>query len=263
MKCVFINQFINTIIYDVKEKPILFLKDINKLEDINTMDIILEFDAESPMYYVASEELFFISIANLINNAISGIGFYLIECDVELEPDSNKEEAIYKSDKLLLAKSNKFNAYNFKYLSYNSICKYFESTNKFILDNPGVIKNTEDIYEAYAFFAIKHNDLSTLKMLYQKYNCPLMPSTRKYVINKNYEFLLQAFRNLNKDMIQFILDNSVLHVDSPIIKNFILNCKSPKALKHLIKLYAYFTGKRLYIGDFKGLNKLNYLRSLL
>lgn len=268
MKCIIPNQLLNSLLLDIK-KPKIFsynLFNLNKKFDLENAELNLYMYSYLPSHYVAQEELFFFPIANMMNDIRSTIPTLLIECDIELCKDSIRTESIYDKDYLLYTKTNKFRATNFKYLTFENICYYFSLTDKYLEKHPNLGINKEDLLDAFTFCVVLNNDLSLLEMIVKKYNVSLMPKNRPYsfISDKNYEYLLYAFKNLNKDMIKFIIDNSTLRVDSEPVRRFITSTKSIEKLKTQILLFKYFTSKKINIDDFKGFfGKLRYLRCLL
>lgn len=267
MKCVIPNQLLNSLILDIEKPKIISTKlfSLNKKIDLENTDINLYIRSYTPSLYVAQEELFFFSIANIINDTRSHIPTVLIQCDVDLDPYSIYTDSIYEKNYLLYAKVNKFKATNFKYLTFEDICFYFSITKEYLEKHPIQSINQEDLLDAFTFCTILNNDTSLFKMIVQKYNVSLMPKNRPYSfkMNKNYEYLFYAINNLNKDIIEYILNNTPLRMDSYQVKELIASCKSVSKLKELLRLYKYFTSKSLTINDFKGLGKLRYLRCLL
>lgn len=268
-----LNQVFNAFLSKTTTKIAKSLSVVRK-DVLDTMDVSVTIEAKEPIYYVAEENMLFVVIAKILNDTRSSIPTTLLVCDVDIHPNAIYTDTVYDVDKLILAKIDKFKAYNFKYLTYEDMDEYFNRlVHEYLVhvdiyenkpNKENLVEDKEEVYEAALFINIVSNNLPKVKQIFLSNEVSLMPNNRRYfyIKYKSYEFLLHALSNLNRDMVEYILQNSSLKMNSPAVKEFIMLSPSKK-IKKLCMLYKHFTGESIRMKDFKGLTKLKYIRSLL
>lgn len=260
LKTVFLTGQLAALISSLKDE--LYIKTPIKDDVLSRLEINVEY--QFPMYYVANDTLFLLAMGMVFK---SGFPTSFVECEIDV--NTNDISALIEDkDEILLGVARKFKAYNFKNVTHEDVYRYFDNV-KTLVDIKDSITDEEHFKNMFktaiqfvGFTATLNNDLDMVKSL-SEYGLNLMPVDKFNSSSKNYEYLLIAYANYNRDMIRYILENTYLKANSENIKYFI-SINPARKIKMLRKLYKEFSGEDMKMSDFKGwYSKLNYIRSLL